>query len=131
MNREKYLSSLFKENKQCNCDYLTRLFYLGEKQKALKNLCSDLENSLEEIHKGNSEVKELYYKKISELVGFRKEYLSELNSLIKKEKLKLFYHNERKDYEKEPVNFEQGKKLKKKIITAVCSECSQQINVLK
>ncbi len=131
MTQLEYLNLLFKKNKQCNCDYLTRLFYLDKKQKYLKNLCNDLENSLEEIHKGNPEVKELYYKKIYEFMNFRKEHRVELNSLIKKDKLKLFYHNEIKGYKKEPVSFEQGKKLKNKIITTVCSECSRQINVLK
>ncbi len=132
MDIKKDLPYIEKSDKFCSCDYLVRLSYLDKKKKALQNLCNDLEESLEGIHKNNFEVKELYYKKIYEFVNFCKEHHTELNSLIKKEKLKLFYHNEKEDYNKQSVNQDKAMELlkEKKMVTAHCYSCNQQIYLI-
>ncbi|MDP3758808.1 MAG: hypothetical protein Q8Q86_03740, partial [Candidatus Daviesbacteria bacterium] len=98
MDCEKYLSKLYKESKFCNCENLVRFAYLDEKKKNLRNLCWDLSESLNDIHKGNFEVSELYEKKLYEFVNFSNEHNLELNLLIKNNKLKLYYHNEKNNY---------------------------------
>ncbi|MEK6844996.1 MAG: hypothetical protein AABX44_01950 [Nanoarchaeota archaeon] len=130
MNKKEYLSSIFKENKQCNCDYLIRFFFLEKKFNELENLCNDLLDFLSK-HKFGSNIKKIYGEKNYERICFYKELNLELNSLIKKGKLKLFYHNEKNNYEKQPISYEQRKKLEDKLITASCSKCNQQIKVLK
>ncbi|MBI2003941.1 hypothetical protein HYS72_00565 [Candidatus Pacearchaeota archaeon] len=126
---EIYLSKLYKKSKQCDCESLVRLSYLAKKRKELETLCDDLSEFLENIHKGNDEVKNLYEKKIYERIGFYNEYNLELNLLVKNEKLKLYYHNEKNNYKKQRVSSEKGIKLlnKNKIITAHCSDCNQLI----
>ena len=126
---EFYLSKLYKESKFCNCGNLVRLSYLSEKRKELETRCFDLFKSLSGIHKESDEVRDLYDKKVYERIGFYNEHNLELNLLIKNEKLKLYYHNEKKNYKKQRVPSEKGIKLlnEKKIITAHCSDCNQLI----
>lgn len=131
MNQQEYLDLLFKENKQCNCDYLVRFFFLEKKFNELENLCNKLLDGLSDINKFDSNVKRAYAQANYERTCFYKELNLELNSLIKKGKLKLFYHNEKNSYKKRQINYDQEKRLKKKIITASCSKCNQQIKVLE
>ncbi|MEK6817408.1 MAG: hypothetical protein AABX80_01275 [Nanoarchaeota archaeon] len=130
--KEKYISNLFKKNKSCSCGDLVRFAHLDEQKKNLENLCHSLLESLTNFHKGNMEVIELYQKRLYDLEIISGEQNIELNSLIKKDKLNLFYHNEKEDYKKEKINFEQGRELMKdkKIITVNCYNCAQQIAIV-
>lgn len=130
--KEEYISNLFKENKSCSCGDLARFNHLNEKKKNLENLCHDLFESLTSFHKGNLEVIEIYYKRVYDLKIISGEQNLELNYLIKKNKLNLFYHNEKEGYKKERINFEQGRELIKdeKIIAVECYNCAQQIAIV-
>ena len=133
MNQKKYFNLLFKENKQCKCKSLVRFFVLEKKFNELENLCNDLSECFFISGKISPKNKELYEQKNYEQSGFYNELNRELNSLIKKRKINLFYHDKKNNYEKQPINYEQGKILKKKekIITASCYKCAQQIKVLE
>ena len=131
MNKQECLDSLFKENRECHCDYLVRFFFLEKKHNELENLCDILLKSLSGISRFDSEVKMAYGEKNYERTCFYKELNLELNSLIKKGKIKLFYHDEKNNYKKQPISYGLGKKLGNKIITASCSKCNQQIKVLE
>ena len=131
MKKQEYLASLFEENKQCSCDYLARFFFLEEKFNELENFCNDLQDCFFILDKISSENKKLYEQKNYERRGFYNKLNRELNLLIKKGKLNLFYYNDENNYEKQSIDYKQGKKLKDKIIIASCSECIQQIRVLQ
>ena len=126
---EFYLSKLYKKSKFCNCGNLVRLSCLSEKRKELETLCQDLFEFLSGIYKGNDEVKNIYEKKVYERIGFYNEHNLELNLLIKNEKLKLYYHNEKNNYNKQPTTYKRVEKLlnKKKIVCVHCSNCNQLI----
>ena len=132
MNREEYILGLFEKNKYCNCEDLSQLFSLEEKVKNLKDYCDDLFESLSGIHKENSEVHKLYDEKRSKHEGGCGKHSEELNSLIRKEKLKLFYHNEENSYKKQLITSDRVTELLKeeKIITVHCYNCDQQIGLI-
>ncbi len=133
MKKLEYLNSLFEKNSYCNCKELARFFYLKEKFSELERFCNDLQYCFSISGKISRKNKKIYEKKEYERKGIYGEVNRELNLLIKKRKINLYYHNERKKYPKQLIHPEDGKKLKneKKIISASCSKCSQQIGVLQ
>ncbi len=133
MKKQEYLNFLFKENKQCNCKYLARFFILEKKFNELETLCTDLSECFFISGKISQKNQGVYNKKEREKNGLYEEMNRELNLLIKKRKINLYYHNEKNNYIWEPINPKDGKKLKKrrKIISASCYKCSQQIGVLQ
>ncbi len=132
MKKHEYLNSLFEKNNHCNCKYLTRFFFLEKKFNELETLCNDLQDCFYISEKISPKSKKFYEKKEYERKGFYGEMNRELNLLIKKRKINLEHHNEKKKYKKELITSKDGKKLKKKdkIITASCYKCRQQIGVL-
>ncbi|KHO55145.1 MAG: hypothetical protein QT10_C0006G0032 [archaeon GW2011_AR19] len=126
---EFYLSKLYKKSKFCKCKNLVRLHSLAEERKELETLCNDLFDSLSGIHKGDDEVRDIYEQKIYERISFFNEHNLELNLLIKNKKLKLYYHNEKNNYNKQPTTYKRVEKLlnKKKIVCVHCSNCNQLI----
>lgn len=132
MNKQEYLASLFKENGYCNCKELARFFILEKKFNELERFCSDLQDCFFISGKISQKNKEFYNKKEREKNGLYGKMNREINLLIKKGKINLYYHNEKKKYPKQLMHPEDGKnpKNKNKIITASCSKCAQQIGVL-
>lgn len=132
MDREEYIAKVFEKNEYCNCEDLVRLSYLEKERKDLSSICNDLFESLLGINKGNGEVRKIYEQKIHKRENFHEEHNLELNSLIKKEKLKLFYHDEKENYKKQQVDYVKGRELlkKNKIITVHCHNCDQQIEAV-
>lgn len=133
MKKKEYLASLFKENGYCNCKYLARFFFLEEKFNELERFCNDLSECFFISEKISQKNKKFYEQKERERNGFYEEMNRELNLLIENSKINLHYHDEKKNYKKKLINPEDGKKLKKirKIISASCYKCSQQIGVLQ
>ena len=131
MEKNEYLLSLKKSNGKCECQDLSRLFFLNKKRKTLKDECEYLIDELNE--NPNFEVKKIYDEKAGSFMEYKNLYYSELDQLTKERKIKFYYHSEKEDYKKYHVSSNEARELLKyqDIITSHCSNCEQQINLLK
>ena len=131
MEKNEYLISLKESNGECECRDLSRLFLLNKKRKTLKDECEYLIDELNE--NPNFEVKKIYDERIISFMEYKNLYYSELDQLTKERKIKFYYHSEKEDYKKYHVSSNEARELLKyqDIITSHCSNCEQQINLLK
>ncbi|MDP2672738.1 MAG: hypothetical protein Q8O84_02915 [Nanoarchaeota archaeon] len=131
MEKKEYLISLKKSNAECECKDLSRLFFLNNERKTLKNECEYLIDELDE--NPNFEVKKIYDEKTNSFMEYKNLYYAELDKLTKEKKLKFCYHSEKENYKKYFVSSNEARELLKykEIITSHCSNCEQQINLLK
>jgi len=131
MEKNEYLLSLKKSNGKCECQDLSRLFFLNKERKTLKNECEYLIDELNE--NPNFEVKKIYDERASSFMKYKNLYYAELDKLAKEKKLKFCYHSEKENYKKYFISSNEARELLgyEEIITSHCSNCEQQINLLK
>lgn len=134
MNKQEYIGYLKTLNRSCECPVLQELYRLKEGTRGLVDKCAHMkaEADLENPREDDLDYLKKYRKNIIDGVTTCDEYYSKLTQMIDDETLELFFHDEKKNYEKRKINKNLLVDLlnKKKIITTHCRNCNQQIDIL-
>lgn len=133
MDKEECLALIEELNGYCNCKDLIDLYKIKRKASPLGKKCNNLENKIDfktPAEKDRVPLEILKENRI-DLDNFVNAYYQELNALIKKGRLELYYHNENNNYFKEKVKSNSALELLKqnKIVTIHCANCDQQIDL--